>query len=170
MTTKPIIFRKGKRISIGPIKKEDMPIITEYINDSEVTQFLTIDKPQSLESELEWFENLSKRKHDVVFAIRLLDESTIIGVMGLHNIDHKNGLATTGSFIGKKDLWNKGYGTEAKMLVLEYAFNTLNLRKVCSDVYDFNGRSRRCLEKCGYVLEEQERLTTSETAISLTCI
>ncbi len=47
----------------------------------------------------------------------------------------------------------QGYGTEAKMLLLDYAFNTLNLRKVCSTVLAFNGRSQRYNEKCGYVVE-----------------
>ena len=83
----------------------------------------------------------------------------LIGVMGLHQINAKDGTAVTGSFIGEKQYWSKGYGTEAKKLVLGYAFNTLNLRKIRSMVYYFNGRSKRCLEKCGYhqegVLERQ---------------
>jgi RimJ/RimL family protein N-acetyltransferase len=103
------------------------------------------------EDELKWFEGLNERKpSDIVFAIVLKESDELIGTMGLHGVDFRNGTAKTGSFIGNKKYWGKGFGTEAKMILLEYAFNTLNLRKICSVVYDYNGRSKRCLEKCGY--------------------
>jgi len=144
----------GKRIYLRPLSKEDAPLLTVWINDPEVNQFLTVSTPMSLEDELQFVESRGKKKDtDVVFVIVLVENNEAIGVMGIHNIDHKNGTATTGSFIGRKDLWSQGYGTEAKMLVLEYAFNTLNLRKVRSYVFDFNLRSKRCLEKCGYHME-----------------
>lgn len=149
-----IVFRMGKRIYLRPVLREDIPLITTWINDQEVHQFLEISAPMSPEDEMKWHESIgTKKETDVIFAIVLEKSDEIIGVMGLHHINHKDKTATTGSFIGRKDLWSKGYGTEAKMLVLEYAFNTLNLRKTCSAVYDFNGRSKRCLEKCGYVVE-----------------
>ncbi|MDP2650318.1 MAG: GNAT family protein, partial [bacterium] len=36
---------------------------------------------------------------------------------------------------------------------LDFAFNQLNLHKVCSCVHAFNTRSVRYSEKCGYVVE-----------------
>ena len=39
------------------------------------------------------------------------------------------------------------------MLLLDYAFNTLMLRKVCSYVLATNLRSKRYNEKCGYTVE-----------------
>lgn len=146
-----IPFRKGKRLYLGPILKGDVPKITIWINDQETHQFLTIGYPMTPEDEEKWFAGLSERKStDVVFAIRLTDTGEIIGVIGLHHIDHLNGTAVTGSYIGQKGLRGKGYGTEAKMLLLEYAFNTLNLRKIKAEVYDFNEASQKCLENCGY--------------------
>ncbi len=61
--------------------------------------------------------------------------------MGIHRINWKDRTATTGAVIGEKAYWDKGYGSEAKMLVLDYAFNMLNLRKICSQVLAFNKRS-----------------------------
>jgi RimJ/RimL family protein N-acetyltransferase len=146
-----IIFRMGKRIYLRPILKEDVPLLTIWINDPEVHQFLKVNAPMSPEDEIRFVDSLREKKEtDIVFAIILEKTNEFIGVMALHKIDHRNGTATTGSFIGRKDLWSKGYGTEAKMLVLEFAFNMQNLRKICSSTYDFNGRSKRCLEKCGY--------------------
>lgn len=79
--------------------------------------------------------------------------AAILGTIGIHGIERENGVATTGAAIGEKDCWGKGYGAEAKMILLEYAFNTLNLRKIYSRVMSINPRSRAYSEKCGYVLE-----------------
>lgn len=38
----------------------------------------------------------------------------------------------------------------AKLVLLDYAFNTLNLEYVYSEVLGYNGRSARYGEKCGY--------------------
>jgi RimJ/RimL family protein N-acetyltransferase len=88
----------------------------------------------------------------VVLGIQAID-GPFIGVMGLHGISWPDGTATSGACIGNTNYHNKGCGTDAKMLLLEYAFQTLNLRKVCSTVFAFNRRSRSYNEKCGYVVE-----------------
>ena len=153
----PIIFRGGNggsRIYLGPVLKEDLPFLTVSINDPEISQFLTVDEPMTEQDEEKWLASLSDQKTgNIVLAIRLVENNEIIGTQGLYHISHKDGTATMGYCIGRKDLWGKGYGTEAQMVLLEYAFNTLNLHKVSAEVYDFNPRSKRCLEKCGYVVE-----------------
>ena len=73
--------------------------------------------------------------------------------MGLSDIAWKDGTGHTGALIGEKDCWGKGYGTEAKMLLLHWAFTELNLRKITSSVIAFNKRSQRYLKKTGYVVE-----------------
>jgi RimJ/RimL family protein N-acetyltransferase len=77
--------------------------------------------------------------------------------MGLHHISWIHRTATTGALIGEAQYRGNGYGTEAKMLLLDYAFRTLNLRKVCSNVIAFNERSQRYNEKCGYQVEGTQR-------------
>lgn len=150
----PVIFRFGGRIYLSPVMREDIPKLTMWINDPELNQFLTVSEPMTEQGEEKWFAGLSDRKSgDIVLAIRLMENNEIIGIQGLHHISYKDGTAVMGYYIGRKDLWSKGYGTEAQMVLLEYAFNTLNLHKVSAEVYDFNPRSKRCLEKCGYVVE-----------------
>lgn len=61
--------------------------------------------------------------------------------------------STHGAMIGEKEYWGKGFGTDAKMALLEYAFNTLGLRRVKSEALAFNKRSIAYSLHCGYVLE-----------------
>lgn len=76
-----------------------------------------------------------------------------IGTMGLYRINWKDRVATTGALIGEKDCQGEGYGTDAKMTLLDSTFNTLNRRKICASVYSFNERSLRYLKRTGYAVE-----------------
>lgn len=151
----PIVFMKGPRVTLRPILREDIPLILRYINDPEVRRFLGGGLPMMEADEEEWVSGLHKRKpNDIIFA--LVVGGKFIGVMGIHRIDSVNRTATTGAFIGEKEYWGKGYGSEAKLLLLKFAFDTLNLRKICSDVLAFNERSISYSLKCGY--KEEGRL------------
>lgn len=150
-----IVFLRSRRVVLRPVLKEDLPLFIRWINDPDVSQFLNVFFPMMEADEQEWFESLPKRKStDIVFVIVV--DGKAIGTMGIHNINWKNRTATTGAFIGEKDYWGKGLGSEAKMILLDYAFNTLNLRKICSTVIAFNERSYRYSLKCGY--KEEGRL------------
>ena len=148
----PVVFLKGKKVILRPLSESDAPALTRWINDPEVRQFLKNYTPQTESAEREWVESLKKKSDtDIVLGIEV--RGKLIGVMGIHKINRKDGLATTGALIGEKRYWGKGYGTDAKMAVLNYAFNTLNLRKIMSSVFAFNKRSLAYSLHCGYRIE-----------------
>ncbi len=149
----PIVFLKGKRgITLRPPSLEDVPTLTRWINDPELRRFIKRPFPVTLHGEAEWIQNLVKRSDtDVVLAMDL--RGTHIGMIAIHKINWKDRTAVTGAFIGEKRYWGKGYGTAAKMALLNYAFNTLDLRKLSSHVYAFNARSIAYSKHCGYVEE-----------------
>ena len=148
-----VVFLKGKKTILRPAHRSDAPLLTQWINDPEVRQYLASIYPQTEEDEIGWIDGLSKKKpRELIFVITLHD-GTPIGVMGVHNINGVHGTATTGALIGDKQYWGQGYGSDAKMVLLEYAFNTLNVRKLYSDVIAFNERSVAYSLKCGYVEE-----------------
>ncbi|MBI5004716.1 MAG: GNAT family N-acetyltransferase [Candidatus Lloydbacteria bacterium] len=158
---KKIIFLKGKKVNLRPLRKAtDFESCLRWINDCEVNQYLATYLPMSEQKEEEWFDKTSKSSDNIVFAIEVsdvLNGGMPIGLIGLHNINWKDRTAVTGAVIGEKEYWNQGYGTDAKMLILEYAFNTLNLHKICSSVVEFNKRSLQYNLHCGYKLEGTER-------------
>ncbi len=149
----PIVFRMGKRLYLRPMAKLDLPSMTRFINDPEVTRYLTVTHPISVEGEERWFESLASRKDDIILSVVLSNGDVFIGTTGLHKIDSTSRTATSGTALGSKKHWGKGFGTEAKMVLLDYAFNTLNLRKINSHVFANNPRSRKHLERCGYKIE-----------------
>jgi RimJ/RimL family protein N-acetyltransferase len=149
-----VVFLRGKRVHLRPPTKDDIPSFLRWMNDQEVTQYLASFLPVTEADETEWFDRLQKSKNEnIVLVLVDVKSGNTIGVMGLHQISWKDRRATTGAVIGEKAYWGKGYGSEAKMLFLDYAFNILNLRKICSQVLGFNGRSQAYSKKCGYKVE-----------------
>ena len=145
-----IVFLQAKKCFLRPLEKSDAPLLTRWINDSEVTQFLERTMPMMHATEEKWIDGLAGSKTDIVLLI-VTNTGEPIGVMGIHGMNWIDGTATTGAFIGEKEYWGKGFGTDAKMILLNYAFNILNLRKICSRVYAFNVRSIAYSKHCGYV-------------------
>src|SRR5262249_47408000 len=72
---------------------------------------------------------------------------------GLHRIDFKERHAAFGITIGDKAEWGKGYGTETTRLLVEHAFEILNLNRVWLHVYEFNERGIRTYERVGFQKE-----------------
>ncbi len=151
MTIERIPFRKGKLVTLCIPQREDMVQIAHWINDPAINQYLGAYRPMSLEQEWEWYDRLTKKgTDDFVFFLETNDDKRFIGTMGLHSVNHRAQVATTGAMIGYTDAHGKGYGTDAKMQLLHWAFTELNLRKVMSNVLAVNPRSLRYLEKTGY--------------------
>lgn len=156
MKKEPVAFSRGPRVTLRPLNKAtDLPLMTKWINEPDVTRFLSIWRPMMEKDEEKFLDSLVGSTTDIVFGIEV--RGKLIGVMGLHHIDWVNRRAITGALIGEEKRRGKGYGTEAKMLLLEYAFNSLNLAKVNSGVIAFNRRSEACLLKCGYRKEGVRR-------------
>jgi len=151
MTKRRIIFLSGKKVNLCLPERKDIPQITRWINDPYVTQYLMAYRPMLPEEEIEWYEKLVGSENNFVFSLESNDsERTFFGTMGIHRIDYRQGVAGTGALIGNPSYLGKGFGTDAKMTLLYWAFTELNLRKVCSHVLATNPRSKRYLEKTGY--------------------
>ncbi|MCX6784439.1 MAG: GNAT family protein [Candidatus Komeilibacteria bacterium] len=159
MNAERIVFRTGKTTALVLLEESDAPQLTRWINDPEITRFLTVFTPNTLEEEIEWIKKISSRQpNEFIWGIWQLAEKRLIGTMGLHRISYRDRVATTGAIIGEKDCWGQGFGRDAKMQLLDFAFNTLNLRKICSSVLAFNERSFRYSLACGYQEEGRRKL------------
>ncbi len=155
--TERVVFLKGKRVVLcPPSKKVHLPLVLPLINDEETRRFIAMYLPATEQSEEEWFDGLVKKSQtDIVFVVETKD-GKFVGMMGIHGINWKDKVGTTGAMLVKR-FRNQGYGTDAKMTLLNYAFNTLGLHKICSSVIAFNKRSLNYSLKCGYRIEGRRR-------------
>ncbi len=147
------VYLEGKRIYLRPLDKEqDANLACQWINTEEMRQFIGHGAfPTSLEAEKAWFdEKPEKFPQRVRLAIVLKKNDRLIGSIAISDINWVDRSAGTGTLVGQKQDRGRGYGTEAKELLLRYAFQTLGLNRVESKVLAYNQASLRYAEKCGY--------------------
>ena len=152
-----VFWRKGKTTMLCPMEMTDAPAIYRGINNPDAYSFLATSAPKGLGYEEDWIKSKQKPSADDITVAICTLECVLIGTMGLHRIDPINGTASTGSVIFDEQYRNQGYGTDAKMVLLDYAFNFIGLHIVESRVIGFNGRSAAYSKKCGYVEEARLR-------------
>ena len=143
-------FKKliGKKCYLSPIDVNDAGIFTEWLNDMEILANLQLYSGIiSLENEKNFLDNLSK---DHNYSIIDLETGKLIGNCGFLDIDYVNQTGEAGIFIGNKNYWNRGYGTEAFSLLIDYGFRALNFHNIMLKVYEFNKSGIKCYEKIGF--------------------
>lgn len=144
-------FKKlvGDRIYLSPMSCEDAEKYTEWMNDFETTDYTgRSHRIMTIEAEKQYLEN--NINEEAIFSIIDIEKDKLIGGVGLHEINHIKRKAVLGIFIGDKNYRDKGYGTEAIRLILEYGFNYLNLNNIKLDLMEFNERALACYKKCGF--------------------
>lgn len=139
---------KGQKVTLRPPDENDAARFVAWFADLEVTRYLAERFPMSLQQEEDFIKRIGESKNDVWWVIEA--EGKAIGATGIHRIDWINAHAITGTVIGDKTCWRKGYGSESMALRTEYAFRQLNLHKLKSGAIMDNEPSKRALQKAGY--------------------
>lgn len=145
----------GKKTKLREYRIDDVETVLKYINDPEIKHLMHNDVPYllTLQDEMKWFEGRSAKKDTYSFAIETLEDGKYIGGCGINTLDWKNSVACVGIFIGDKDYWGKGYGSDAMTTLIKFIFNQMNINKINLYVYDFNKRAIKSYEKCGFQIE-----------------
>lgn len=128
---------------------------SEYIRllDNDPAKLWSVKKvKEGIEKELEQDDT-----GGIMYSIHLLEEDKLIGFIGLWGFGKPSGEAWVGIGMGEPEFWGRGYGTEAMQLILQYAFQELNLHRVTLGVFEYNQRAIRSYEKAGFVHEGRIR-------------
>ncbi len=81
-----------------------------------------------------------------------------IGIFLLRDVQIYPRVAEVGAGIGDPAYWGGGYGSDAMLLIVEYAFEWLDLRRLFLTTRGDNVRAQRQVEKCGFTREGSRRL------------
>ena len=140
----------GDRVSLRLLCPSDARHIQRWLSDSDVCQWLARRQKMTKVEAVSWVNRLSKSKTDIGFGIVPANTNDIIGITALYDIDLHHGTARTGTIIGEKKLWKRGYATAAKNVALEFAFNRLKLHVVEARILHDDKAARALLRKTGY--------------------
>lgn len=92
----------------------------------------------------------------IYFAIMLGEQ--VIGEICLKRIDEQRTHGTLSIQLQQDQVKNKGYGTIAEQLLIQYAFEEMHLKRIYADTIHRNHRSQRVLEKLGFRFTHQDAM------------
>jgi N-acetyltransferase len=143
----------GERVYLRPFEVEDASVLAErYATEPDTF----MERGRELISEIafdHWIRNLYEQQPthgEVPFAVCVKETDAYIGLVSIEWLDLVNRVGETGSWMHDPDYRGKGYGTEAKHLLLEYCFDRMHLRLLRSRTFETNTRSAAALIKQGY--------------------
>ena len=97
---------------------------------------------------------------DLKLAVEEKASGRVIGSLGVEEDGHRDkkvpGCKNLGYVLGKP-YWGRGYMTEAVRAAIDYAFRQMKLRLLTVTHYPANQRSKRVIEKAGFVYEGRLR-------------
>ena len=135
-------------VRIRPLKEQDAYTSVKWRNDPEVFKFTgnIYNHEITIDNELEWIRKVTANPTDYRCAI-LVDE---VYVGNIYLTDIKEGTAHFHIFIGDKSYWGKGVAKRASLLILEHAFNVLNIKEVLLRVRNVNTSAYNLYLRLGF--------------------
>lgn len=149
----PIVNLIGERVALGPLDSSLLPLLERWNNDFRTVELGGGDPAPVALSTLtaEWESLLKGERTDWIgFAIYQWPEGVPIGVANLRDFQNAHGAAEVGITIGEVAARGQGLGTEAVLLLLEYAFLTLGVHNVWLDTAAYNVGAIRAYKKAGF--------------------
>jgi len=143
-----------KRLVLRSVEPKDARFLADLVNDPDVRNFLgaySLVFPVSVDMESRWIET-STKTDDSNMIVTLRDRSVPIGLLSLKDSNQRNSSIHLAIILRKKS-WDKGYGTEAIIGVLDLLFDRMNMHRVWLRVADYNKRAIACYKKCGFKIE-----------------
>ncbi|MGQ0840833.1 GNAT family N-acetyltransferase [Actinokineospora sp.] len=149
---------KGSLVRLRPIEPEDADALWRWESDPEVMRWLDDGYLESLAA-------IRKRIADratnsfakVTFGVETLADARLIGVVQLRDAQPETGRAELDIYLGERDCWNGGFGTETMRLICRYGFDKMRLHSIGLGVVVENERARHVYRKVGFVEEGRLR-------------
>ncbi|SHI95140.1 GNAT family N-acetyltransferase [Pseudozobellia thermophila] len=143
---------RGEHINLRALEPDDLDFLYELENNPEVWEISGTTAPYSRFLLKQYLENAHRDIYEVK-QLRLCicdQDGTALGLVDLFEFDPKNRRAGLGIVVLDEERRNKGIGSEAVQVVLDYAFKVLDLRQVYANVLEENLRSIHLFKKLGF--------------------
>ncbi len=144
-----------KRLHLRKMKIEDAPKLFEIWSDPNVTKYMNIHRFTNVNEAIEmitFLNGLAEVNKAIRYSIFQRETNEIIGSCGFNSFDLENCKTEIGYDIAKP-YWGNGYAPESITVLVESAFNVLNLNRVEAKVEPENINSIKVLQKLGFTYE-----------------
>lgn len=148
----------GALVRLRALEPEDAEALWRWNNDPEVMRWMADGYPESLAGMRKRLTEMTPNKYDrVLLGVEAIADSRLVGVIQLRDARPDYGRAELDIYLGERDCWDRGYGTEAMRLICRYGFQRMRLHSIELGVVAENERARHVYRKIGFVEEGRLR-------------
>lgn len=151
---KPIL--KGDKVTLRPFIEEDLPAIEECLEDPDVLKLTGSSSDLDKELVRKWYTTRNEQTDRLDLAIVDGEQNIVVGEVVANLYDPETNSMNFRILIGPKGR-NRGLGTEATQLLVDYLFTTTTLHHLTLSVFDFNPRAKRVYEKVGFIYDSVDK-------------
>lgn len=151
---------RGDLVAIEPLHAEHAAALLSAADSEEVFARLPYPRPADLGQARAWIDGaLADRRADRRFPFAVLDVESgmVIGSTSYWYFDAHNAHVEIGSTWFSRVSWGTGRNTDAKLLLMTYAFETLGLERVAFRTDILNERSQQAIKQLGATKEGLHR-------------
>lgn len=154
MTSSEHLALHGPTLTVRIPTLADAPALFGLASDPEVTRWFSWGPYTDETQARAYLERLpgQRRRGEQLDLVQEHREHGIIGITGLSEFSMRDRRALVGTWFGR-EFWGSGANTESKALICHLGFDLLGLERITSVANVENARSRRALEKAGFVHE-----------------
>ncbi|UCE10305.1 MAG: GNAT family N-acetyltransferase [Candidatus Thorarchaeota archaeon] len=133
---------------------EDAETILRHWNNYNLRQYLPTPLPTSLEDMKAYIQSANEsytKRSGFTFGIESKETGKLVGLVNLANISWMSRSGEIG-ILGILDpsVWGEGFGSDALIVLLDFAYSVLDMHSVYLWVASFNERAIRFYEKIGF--------------------
>ena len=149
---------KGRIIYLTELDRDNAEIVRAWLNDPEIHRYLRVGHvPITREQELRYYDAHAASSTAYTFEIHLAENGQYVGNVGVENVDPIHRTCELGLVIGQRENWGRGYGEDAIVTCLGFAFDTLGLHRVELKCHEDNLRAAMLYRRVGFVEIGRER-------------
>ncbi len=148
-----MITLKGTKIYLRALEPEDLEFIYAIENNELVWEVSNTETPYSRFLIRQYLDNAHQDIYEAKqlrLAICLNYSQEAIGLIDLFDFDPKNNRAGVGILINDAQNRNKGIGSEALALIIDYSFEQLQLHQLYANIGTDNEISIQLFTKFGF--------------------
>lgn len=148
------LFLEGENVNLRTIEAEDAEFLRNGVNHPEVRVWMGNTRPQNLESENEFIEEVVSNENSINLLICKKKEPK--GIISLNDQEKEGKIGELGIWI-HPEFHGNGYGTEAAKQLTDHAFTQLNYHKIYARAQKQNEPSISIWKKLGFQKEGEFR-------------
>lgn len=135
-----------ERVYLRKFKLSDAKRVAEICNDENLTRYLPLPYPYTLEMAKEWITSQKTDLKHQDYAVISKENNKLIGSISLS--DKGDGCKELGYWLAP-ECHGKGIMTETAHCLISYAFEKLGVHKIIAKHYIENPASGKVMQKCG---------------------